>query len=115
MDYGKTSDFDDVSGHWHVEELEPSKCRVFYACDIKMKGNVPGPILNYISKQALKQATAWVKRESEANPTKTPPALYGVKSSHHFLGHAASSEDAASSQPKRGWGMPSLLPKRKLQ
>jgi hypothetical protein len=33
--------------------------------DIKMKGVVPGPIMNYISKAALKQATSWVKKESE--------------------------------------------------
>jgi hypothetical protein len=68
LDYDKTSDFDDVSGHWHVESLPQSCSRVFYACDIKTKGSVPGPILNYISKQALKSATSWVKKESEAMP-----------------------------------------------
>lgn len=67
MDYEKTSDFDDVSGHWHVEEhpSAPGTTRVFYACDIKLHAGVPGPILNYISKSALKQATGWVKKESE--------------------------------------------------
>jgi hypothetical protein len=43
-----------------------------------MKGSVPGPILNYISKQALKQATAWVKKESEANPTLKVPNHLGA-------------------------------------
>jgi hypothetical protein len=44
---------------------------VFYACDIKTKGSVPGPVLNFISKSALKQATSWVKKESEAAPDAT--------------------------------------------
>jgi hypothetical protein len=71
LDYERTSDFDDVSGHWHVEPLATGASRVFYACDIKMNGHVPAPILNTISKSALKQATAWVKKESEKNPTAT--------------------------------------------
>jgi hypothetical protein len=68
LDYDRTSDFQDVSGHWHVEPHPtlPRASRVFYACDIKLQGSVPGPILNYISKAALKQATGWVKKESES-------------------------------------------------
>merc|ERR1719261_2186172 len=33
LDYDKTSDFDDVAGHWHVEEhpSKPNTSRVFYA------------------------------------------------------------------------------------
>ena len=78
MDYDKTSDFDDVAGHWHVEPSKQPACtRVYYACDIQMKGKVPGPVLNYISKAALKQATAWVKKESEAHPGKTIPKAFG--------------------------------------
>lgn len=80
LDYEKTSDFDDVVGHWHLEE-HPSKAgvtRVFYACDIKLAGKVPGPILNYISKAALKQATSWVKKESESNPDASIPSIFGV-------------------------------------
>lgn len=50
--------------------------RVFYACDIKMKGSIPKPILNYISKAALKQATGWVKRESEEHPEAAAPKQY---------------------------------------
>lgn len=67
LDYDKTSDFDDVSGHWHVED-HPKKagaCRVFYACDVAFKQSLPGPVMNFVSKSALKQATGWVKRESE--------------------------------------------------
>ena len=71
LDYDKTSDFDDVSGHWHLEEhpSKPDCTRVFYACDVKLKGAVPGPVVNYISKSALKTATGWVKKESESNPS----------------------------------------------
>jgi hypothetical protein len=71
LDYAKSSDFDDVSGHWHLQDAGPNKTRVFYACDIKLRGAVPGPILNYISKAALKQATSWVKAKSEANSNDT--------------------------------------------
>jgi hypothetical protein len=43
-----------------------------------MKSAVPGPIMNYISKAALKQATAWVKKESEAHKDFTIPTQYGT-------------------------------------
>ena len=83
LDYEKTSDFDDVSGHWHVEDhpTNPNACRVFYACDVKMKSAVPGPILNYLSKAALKQATGWVKKEAEKKPDARPSAEYPVPES----------------------------------
>jgi len=67
LDYEKTSDFDDVAGHWHVED-HPTNIgcsRLFYACDIKFKSPVPSPIINFVTKKALKQATSWVKKESE--------------------------------------------------
>ncbi|GMH47021.1 hypothetical protein TrLO_g4252 [Triparma laevis f. longispina] len=65
LDYEEYSDFDDVQGHWHVEDLEERRCRVFYAADLKMRGKVPGPVMNILSKKALREATGWVKRESE--------------------------------------------------
>ncbi len=52
--------------------------RVFYACDIKLSSPVPGPVLNFISKSALKQATAWVKKESELDPAATIPSEYAA-------------------------------------
>lgn len=78
LDYEKTSDFDDVSGHWHVAEhpSNPEKTRVFYACDIKMAGSVPKPIINFIGKVALKQATSWVKKESEKKPDGQVPSKF---------------------------------------
>lgn len=77
LDYDKTSDFDDVAGHWHLEDhpTKPECTRVFYACDIKLKGAVPGPVVNFLSKTALKTATSWVKKESEKNPGGKKPAF----------------------------------------
>ncbi|CAJ1923711.1 unnamed protein product [Cylindrotheca closterium] len=72
LDYGKTSDFDDVSGHWHLEEhpKDPNWTRVFYACDIRLKGTVPKPVMNYLSQSALRTATGWVKKESEKSSSR---------------------------------------------
>eukprot|EP00529_Nitzschia_sp_RCC80_P028374 CAMPEP_0113486036 /NCGR_PEP_ID=MMETSP0014_2-20120614/24790_1 /TAXON_ID=2857 /ORGANISM="Nitzschia sp." /LENGTH=270 /DNA_ID=CAMNT_0000379697 /DNA_START=152 /DNA_END=964 /DNA_ORIENTATION=- /assembly_acc=CAM_ASM_000159 len=77
LDYNKSSDFDDVAGHWHLEDhpTKPDCTRVYYACDIKLKGAVPGPVVNFLSKTALKTATSWVKKESEKNPKGTKPAF----------------------------------------
>ena len=78
LDYDKRSDFDDVAGHWHLEEnpKKPGTTRVFYACDIKFFGAVPGPVMNILTKQALKQATSWVKRESESQPMADIPGNF---------------------------------------
>ena len=65
LDYDKYSDFDDVQGHWHLLSLSPTKTRVFYAADLKLRGKVPGPIMTFLSKVALKESTGWVKKESE--------------------------------------------------
>jgi len=83
LDYEKSSDFDDVSGHWHLEDhpTKPNCTRVFYACDIKLKGAVPGPVVNFVSKSALKAATGWVKKESEKNPTAEVNLAFVDKSS----------------------------------
>eukprot|EP00593_Proboscia_inermis_P014742 CAMPEP_0171299284 /NCGR_PEP_ID=MMETSP0816-20121228/8096_1 /TAXON_ID=420281 /ORGANISM="Proboscia inermis, Strain CCAP1064/1" /LENGTH=194 /DNA_ID=CAMNT_0011774967 /DNA_START=151 /DNA_END=735 /DNA_ORIENTATION=- len=78
LDYDKYSDFDDVAGHWHIED-HPKKTgctRVFYACDIKLRGAVPGPVMNILTKSALKSATSWVKKESEAAPASEMPSNF---------------------------------------
>jgi len=78
LDYEKTSDFDDVAGHWHLQDhpKKPGCTRVFYACDIKFKTALPGPVLSFLTKKALKQATSWVKRESEASPDSPIPSQF---------------------------------------
>jgi len=103
LDYAKTSDMDDVSGHWHVEALDDSssKSRVWYACDIRLKGNVPRPILNYLSKAALQTATAWVKRHAEMHPNESKVAKdygYDVSSS----GSTTTKQSAEATVPRRG-------------
>jgi len=78
LDYDKHSDFDDVSGHWHVED-HPNKTnasRVFYACDVTFKKSLPKPVMNFVSKSALKQATGWVKRESEGSRDGVVPKAF---------------------------------------
>lgn len=96
LDYDKTSDMDDVSGHWHLEEREGGT-RVFYACDISLKGSVPGPVLNYLSKAALKSATSWVKKQSEDNAADFHVAEeYGYK-------HSAVAEETAEPVGRSGF------------
>lgn len=63
---------------------KPNTSRVFYACDVMMKGNVPRPIMNYISKSALKSATGWVKKESEKLPDALIPAEFASKRDSAF-------------------------------
>ena len=108
---------EDVSGHWHVTEHPqkgPSHSRVYYACDIIMKGHVPKPIFNYISKAALKQATSWVKRESELHPDRTvEPALGGQRIPVSSMSSSSSSSSTSTttdpeqehkqSRRRRGW------------
>jgi len=100
LDYDKTSDFDDVSGHWHLEEHpdDPNWTRVFYACDIQLKGAVPKPVLNYLSQSALRTATGWVKKEAEkaSGATDSSPA------------EPTSETDIESPSPSSG-GAPPLL------
>mmetsp|Transcript_25039 Transcript_25039/g.42649 ORF Transcript_25039/g.42649 Transcript_25039/m.42649 type:complete len:288 (-) Transcript_25039:987-1850(-) len=81
LDYDKSSDFDDCAGHWHLKDhpTKPHATRVFYACDIKLSSAIPTPVLNYIGKSALKQATSWVKKESEAEPDSTVPTEFVTK------------------------------------
>ena len=49
---------------------------MFYACDLKFKRSLPKPIMSILQNTALKQATAWVKKESESAPGNTIPAEY---------------------------------------
>jgi len=78
LDYDKLSDFDDVAGKWYLED-HPKKrdcTRVFYTCDIKLNGIVPKPIKDILTKKALRDATGWVKKESEAKPEAAIPSEY---------------------------------------
>jgi hypothetical protein len=118
LDYDKTSDFRDCVGHWHVtpapdhtatstyddDNNNRAITRVYYACDIKMNGNPPKAIMNYISKAALKQATAWVKRESEAHPDETIPAEYGGAATKQQVVHEKEYVPVGAETRRGFWG-----------
>ena len=42
-------------GYWYVEPDGKQSCRVFYSCECKLRGWVPGPVLNVLQKEALKK------------------------------------------------------------
>jgi ribosome-associated toxin RatA of RatAB toxin-antitoxin module len=67
LDYSRTSDLDESVGFWRVEPApdHPGYTRVYYSVDVRVSG-VPAWIENMLAKQGLKDATEWVKRESEA-------------------------------------------------
>lgn len=70
-----------------------------------MKGSVPKPILNYISKAALKQATAWVKKESEKFPEKTIASEYGsLPTTKRKAMPSTVAEEARPTKKRRIWG-----------
>ena len=64
LDYDKKSDIDDSVGYWYVQPRGFDKSRVFYSCECKLRGWVPPPVVNVLTKEALKKATTWVSRES---------------------------------------------------
>jgi len=66
LDYDKKSDIDDSVGYWYVQSRGFDKSRVFYSCECKLRGWVPPPVVNILTKEALKKATTWVSRESVA-------------------------------------------------
>ena len=64
LDYDRRSDLDDSVGYWFAQPTGPASCRVYYSCECKLRGWVPGPVYNVLTKKALKQATTWVSTES---------------------------------------------------
>lgn len=46
LDYGKRSDLDDTVGYWYVDNRGRTSCRVYYSCECKLRGWVPGPVYN---------------------------------------------------------------------
>lgn len=67
LDYDRYSDFDDCVGAWIVA-AHPDKAgwsRTWFSSDLKLRGAMPGFIMGYVKKKGLKDATSWVKRESE--------------------------------------------------
>lgn len=72
LDYSRESDLDDSVGFWRVSPVEgnPGQSIVEYSVDIKIKGWVPGFIREMLVDNGLKQATSWVKIQSEKRAAK---------------------------------------------
>jgi hypothetical protein len=67
LDYSRRSDFDDCVGVWYVEE-HPEKAgwsRAWFSSDLKLNGPIPGFLMGFIKKKGIKDATKWVKEQSE--------------------------------------------------
>lgn len=64
LDYSRRSDLDDTVGYWYVDSTGRASSRVFYSCECKLRGWVPGPVYAMLTKEAIKKATVWVSDES---------------------------------------------------
>jgi len=67
LDYDRQSDLDDSVGYWFVER-HPTKegwSRLYYSVELTLKKQMPEFIVEIATKKGLKEATGWVKRESE--------------------------------------------------
>ncbi len=73
LDYSKDSDLDDSVGFWRLTPI-PTGTQVEYSVDIALKGFVPGFIRSILVDNGLKQATQWVKVQSEKRAAAAPAA-----------------------------------------
>ena len=68
LDYTKESDFDDSCGYWycvpHPDDPD-ERTRLYYSVQVSMFDWVPAFVVDFMSKKALTDATAWVKKYSE--------------------------------------------------
>ena len=66
LDYDRKSDVNDLVGYWRVEPVDgmPGTTRLEHSNSISIRG-VPGFLVNYMTRDALSEGTAWVKREAE--------------------------------------------------
>lgn len=71
LDYTRKSDFDDSCGYWYVVPHPENEewTRVYYSVQVSMYSWVPKFVVDFMSKQALTDATGWVKKQSELNYT----------------------------------------------
>ncbi len=76
LDYTRNSDLDDSVGFWRVNSVDgnPKRSIVEYSVDIAIKGWVPGFIRDILVNKGLKQATHWVKVQSEKKQKAAPAA-----------------------------------------
>ncbi|MCK9995657.1 MAG: SRPBCC family protein [Candidatus Krumholzibacteria bacterium] len=67
LDYSRESEFDDCVGAWYVE-AHPDKdgwSRAWFSSDLKLNSPLPGFLMNFIKKKGIRDATSWVKEQSE--------------------------------------------------
>jgi hypothetical protein len=74
LDYGKKSDFDDSCGYWYVIPHPTKKdwTRVYYSVEVSLFDWIPTFVVQIMSKQALTEATGWVKKYSVLEYAKVP-------------------------------------------
>jgi hypothetical protein len=74
LDYGKKSDFDDSCGYWYVIPHPTKKnwTRVYYSVEVSLFDWIPKFVVQFMSKQALTEATGWVQKFSELEYAKVP-------------------------------------------
>lgn len=67
LDKGMRNHFDEIQGHWHVAPHPDgsSRARVFYEMALTIPGFLPRPVVNRLARSVVKDATSWVKEESE--------------------------------------------------
>jgi hypothetical protein len=68
LDYSRRSDLDDSVGFWYVvphPDRPRDASRVYYSVDVSLFSWVPHFVVEFMSQQALVDATAWVKKYSE--------------------------------------------------
>ena len=68
LDYSRQSDLDDSVGYWFVtpHPTKPGWSRLFYSIEMRTRGWMPGFLRSLLAGRGLRDATGWVKRESEA-------------------------------------------------
>jgi hypothetical protein len=93
LDYSEKSDFDDSAGYWYVVKHpdRPDHTRLFYSVEVSMFPWVPQFVMDFMSKQALTDATGWVKKVSELE--------YSKQQGGAVTKPAASTVPAMSKQP----------------
>jgi hypothetical protein len=88
LDREKTgNDFDNVQGHWHVAPHpdDSSKARVFYEMAGTVPRVIPPPLVKVVGRYVVKDATQWLKKESECEAASEPEQEKGVWQDKHLL------------------------------
>jgi hypothetical protein len=95
LDYSKKSDFDDSCGYWYVIPHPTKKdwTRVYYSVEVSLFAWVPKFVVQFMSQQALTEATGWVKKFSQLEYAKVPK------------NNIESNEVVEPPKKKRKWGL----------